>query len=162
MSFLVNGTRFGPHHYYRDDDHARRVLWASRENPVLVTGLRRIGKSWFLRRFEQILQAGATRHFGPDVHRAAATAETRFGHAARPVRWVAGAAHGDQGEEYGYAWGALRHDPASGRWQAGWAPRTFVAGQDAMRPDATRYELADDGFAWEDLACPWPAPGVAG
>jgi predicted MPP superfamily phosphohydrolase len=63
MAFCVNGANFGPEQYYRDDEQARAVLGACRKNPVLVTGLRRIGKRWFLRRFEQIFQAGATRHF---------------------------------------------------------------------------------------------------
>lgn len=63
MSFNVNGANFDPTQYYRDDEQARSILWTCRENPVLLTGLRRIGKSWFLRRFEQIFRAGATRHF---------------------------------------------------------------------------------------------------
>lgn len=63
MSFCVNGSKFGPQQYYRDDEQARRVLKTCRENPVLITGLRRIGKSWFLRRFEQILAARSSRHF---------------------------------------------------------------------------------------------------
>lgn len=66
MTFCVNGARFEPEQYYRDDDQARDILWKCRENPVLVTGLRRIGKSWFLRRFAQIFQAQATRHFAED------------------------------------------------------------------------------------------------
>jgi len=71
---------------------------------------------------------------------------------------VAGAAHGEKGEEYGYAWGALRHDPETGQWQAGWAPRTFEPGRDEMRADRMRYDLDGDDFAWQHLDCPWPAP----
>ena len=66
MSFNVNGANFDPEQYYRDDDQAREILWKCRENPVLLTGLRRIGKSWFLRRFAQIFKAQATRHFAED------------------------------------------------------------------------------------------------
>lgn len=66
MSFVVNGANFDPGQYYRDDEQARSILWSCRENPVLLTGLRRIGKSWFLRRFEQIFRAGCTWHFNVD------------------------------------------------------------------------------------------------
>jgi hypothetical protein len=66
MTFCVNGASFDAEQYYRDDGLARDVLWQCRENPVLITGLRRIGKSWFLRRFEQIARTGATRHFADD------------------------------------------------------------------------------------------------
>jgi hypothetical protein len=98
-------------------------------------------------------------HLCGHVHRAAAGAEKRFGHAGHSVRWVAGAAHGDKGEEYGYALGGLRHDPAKGQWQAGWAPRIYVSERDEMRADSMRHDLDAEGFAWEEIACPWPAPG---
>jgi hypothetical protein len=55
----------------------------------------------------------------------------------------------------------VRYDPAAGRWQAGWAPRTFEPSLDEMRPDAVRNRLDEDGFAWEDIDCRWPAPAAA-
>ena len=100
-------------------------------------------------------------HFCGHVHEARAGTTKRFGSKGRGIRYVAGAAHGDPSEEsrHGVAWGALRYDPAAESWQAGWAPRTYVADLGKMRPDRTRYpELDDEGFAWEDLDCPWPAP----
>ena len=100
-------------------------------------------------------------HFCGHVHEAHAGTTKRFGSKGRGIRYVAGAAHGDPSEEprHGVAWGALRYDPASERWQAGWAPRTYVADLGRMQPDRTRYpELDAEGFAWEDLDCSWPAP----
>jgi hypothetical protein len=66
VSFQLGGQAFSPREYYRDDAPALAVLRSSRRNAVLVTGLRRIGKSWFLRRLAQILDEGKTRHFATD------------------------------------------------------------------------------------------------
>lgn len=100
-------------------------------------------------------------HFCGHVHDAGAGITTRFGRKGKGIRYVAGAAHGDPSEEsrHGVAWGALRYNPATDGWQAGWAPRIYVDDGQGMRADRTRYpDLDADGFAWEDLDCPWPAP----
>jgi Calcineurin-like phosphoesterase len=113
-------------------------------------------------RLSRALVRPAHIHLCGHVHRAAAGTEKRFGRAGESVRYVAGAAHGDKGEEYGYAWGALRHDPVKGQWHAGWAPRTYVPDLDQMRADSTPHDLDVDGFAWKDITCPWPAPESTG
>jgi hypothetical protein len=100
-------------------------------------------------------------HFCGHVHEARAGILKRFGRKGKGIRYVAGAAHGDPSEEskHGVAWGALRYDPAVKSWQAGWAPRIYLDDGEGMRADRTRYPGLDaDGFAWEDLDCPWPAP----
>lgn len=99
-------------------------------------------------------------HFCGHVHDARAGSTKRFGSKGKGIRYVAGAAHGDPSEEskHGVAWGALRYNPATAHWQAGWAPRIYVEDSGGMRPDRTRYDLDADGFAWEDLACTWSAP----
>jgi hypothetical protein len=77
------------------------------------------------------------------------------------IRYVAGAAHGDPNEvpKHGFAWGALRYDPAGKSWQAGWAPRIYVSELGEMRPDSLRVRnLEDDGFAWKNIDCRWPTP----
>jgi len=109
---------------------------------------------------EQALARHPHVHLCGHVHDAKAGVAKRFGRAGRAVRYVAGAAHGDASEaaKHGYAWGAIRFDAASGAWQAGWAPRVYVQGHDAMRADATLHTLDAGGFAWEDIGCPWPAP----
>jgi 3',5'-cyclic AMP phosphodiesterase CpdA len=97
-------------------------------------------------------------HLLGHVHDAAAGVTTRHGQAGRSVWYVAGAAHSDPSEaaRHGYAWGALRHDPSSGGWQAGWAPRVYVSAD--MCSDSTGRRLDPEGFAWQPLDCPWPAP----
>ncbi len=51
---------------------------------------------------------------------------------------------------------AQLHDPSREGWQAGWAPRAYVDG--AMCSDSTGRDLDAEGFAWEAIDCPWPAP----
>jgi predicted MPP superfamily phosphohydrolase len=98
-------------------------------------------------------------HLCGHVHDAGAGATKRFGGSRRAIRYVAGAAHGDPSEsaKHGYAWGAIRYEPKAG-WQAGWAPRVYVAEHGEMRADAVRNQLEADGFAWEDIDCRWSAP----
>ena len=110
---------------------------------------------------DAVLEQFSHIHLCGHVHEARASVTRSFGNEGRAIRYVAGAAHGDPTEEpkHGVAWGALRWDPAADSWQAGWAPRTYVAAVGKMRADSTRYsELDAEGFAWEDLDCPWPAP----
>lgn len=113
------------------------------------------------RLLDNALAQGPHIHFCGHVHDARAAMTKRFGGKGRGIRCVAGAAHGEASEEsrHGVAWGALRYDPAAESWQAGWAPRTYVAELGKMQPDRTRHpELDAEGFAWEDLDCTWPAP----
>jgi predicted MPP superfamily phosphohydrolase len=99
-------------------------------------------------------------HLCGHVHDAEAGITKRYGRSGRSLWYVAGAAHSDPAEaaKHGYAWGALRYDPIKARWQAGWAPRVYVPEYGEMRADATRHDLEQDGFAWEDIDCLWPAP----
>jgi hypothetical protein len=99
-------------------------------------------------------------HLFGHVHDAKAGITKRHGRSGRWLWYVAGAAHSDPCEaaKHGYAWGALRYDPAKACWQAGWAPRVYVDGE--MHADATGRGLDADGFAWEDIDCPWPAPAA--
>jgi hypothetical protein len=119
--------------------------------------------SWLLDAGAQALDRALARiphvHLCGHVHRADASQQKRFGRAGRSVRYVAGAAHGDASEEYGYAWGAVRWDPSASSWQMGWGPRTYEPSRDEMRVDSTRHDLDADGFAWETIECSWPAPG---
>jgi hypothetical protein len=129
---------------------------------VLVLVLAHHPPTWLLPECAETLRRTLARlphiHLSGHVHRAGAVSEKRFGQPGRSVRYVAGAAHGDVGEEYGYAWGAVRWDPASAGWQVGWAPRVYVQTRNEMRPDGTRYNLDAEGYSWEALECPWPAP----
>jgi predicted MPP superfamily phosphohydrolase len=97
-------------------------------------------------------------HLSGHVHDAKAGSTKRHGRSGRSLWYGAGAAHSDPSEsaKHGYAWGAVRYDPAKAGWQAGWAPRIYVDGE--MRADRTPHELDAEGFAWEEIACPWPAP----
>jgi hypothetical protein len=104
-------------------------------------------------------------HLLGHVHDARAVSAKRHGRSGRSLWYVAGAAHADPSEaaKHGYAWGALRYDPARERWEAGWAPRIFVASHNEMRADRTDHNLDEAGFAWEEIPCGWPAPlGCAG
>ena len=107
---------------------------------------------------EEALAPLAHVHLAGHVHRARTRVQRAIGVEGQSVRYVAGAAHGDPADErcHGYAWGAVRWVPERQLWQVGWAPRTFVDGK--MRPDRTRYDLDMSGFAWQDLAIPWPDP----
>lgn len=118
--------------------------------------------SWLFDAGERALDRALARlphvHLCGHVHQAGAGQQKRFGRAGRSVRYVAGAAHGDASEEYGYAWGAVRWHPSASAWEMGWAPRAYEPSRDEMRADSTRHDLDPDGFAWEPIECPWPAP----
>lgn len=84
----------------------------------------------------------------------------RFGVFGTKVRYAAGSAHGEPAEskKHGYGWGAVRWNGEALLWQAGWAPRTYDEERGQMRPDAARYKLDADGFAWEPLRLHWRSP----
>ncbi|NMO14845.1 hypothetical protein HPC49_00650 [Pyxidicoccus fallax] len=87
-------------------------------------------------------------HLCGHVHAASARAMRGLGMPRDSLRLVAGAGHGESSGEHGYAWGALRW--SRDRWEMGWAPRIFERGR-GVRPDRNRYDLDDEGFAWEPL-----------
>jgi hypothetical protein len=97
-------------------------------------------------------------HLFGHVHDAKAGSTKRHGRSGCSMWYVAGAAHSDPSEaaKHGYSWGALRYDPAKAYWQAGWVPRVYLNGE--MCADSTGRDLDKDGFAWEAIECPWPAP----
>ncbi|NUQ78603.1 MAG: pentapeptide repeat-containing protein, partial [Polyangiaceae bacterium] len=86
--------------------------------------------------------------------------QKRFGVHSSAARYVAGAAHGDPAEskKHGYAWGALRYNAGASQWEAGFSPRIYDEEREMMRPDAARYTLDEEGFAWEPIKLPWRPP----
>ncbi len=87
-------------------------------------------------------------HLCGHVHAASARALRGLGMQRESLRLVAGAGHGESLGEHGYAWGALRW--SRDHWEVGWAPRIFERGR-GVRQDRNRYDLDDEGFAWEPL-----------
>lgn len=99
-------------------------------------------------------------HLCGHVHHAEALALRGFGRSRESVRLVAGAGHGDADGEHAYAWGALRWNEAKASWELGWAPRVFVPGEGWKR-DRNRYDVGDDGFAWQPLPLlKWAPPAL--
>jgi 3',5'-cyclic AMP phosphodiesterase CpdA len=90
-------------------------------------------------------------HLCGHVHTATALALRGLGRSKESFRLVAGAGHGDSAHEHAYSWGALRWNEVEESWELGWAPRSFVPGE-GWRKDRNRYELDDEGFAWEPLS----------
>jgi hypothetical protein len=86
--------------------------------------------------------------------------QKRFGVHSSAARYVAGAAHGDPSEskKHGYAWAALRYNAGASQWEAGFSPRIYDEEREMMRPDAARYTLDEEGFAWEPIKLPWRPP----
>ncbi|MFL5344094.1 MAG: metallophosphoesterase [Hyalangium sp.] len=98
-------------------------------------------------------------HLCGHVHSAEALALRGFGRTRESFRFVAGAGHGDAEGEHAYAWGALRWNEAKRHWELGWAPRVFVPGEGWKR-ERNRYDVGDDGFAWQPLPLlKWEPPG---
>ena len=103
-------------------------------------------------------------HFSGHIHRKEATVHQPLGERGAKIHYVAGAGHNEAAKcttcgsfdtprygEHSYAWGALRwHE---GSWHVGWAPRIYVRELDRMRADRNRYDLEEDGFAWQ--RAPW-------
>ncbi|HZF48543.1 MAG TPA: pentapeptide repeat-containing protein [Polyangiaceae bacterium] len=86
--------------------------------------------------------------------------QKRFGVHSAAARYVAGAAHGDPSEsrKHGYSWAAIRYNAAASQWEAGFSPRIYDEEREIMRPDAARYNLDEEGFAWEPIKVPWRPP----
>jgi 3',5'-cyclic AMP phosphodiesterase CpdA len=99
-------------------------------------------------------------HLCGHVHSAEALALRGFGRLRESFRLIAGAGHGDAAGEHSYAWGALRWNEAKTIWELGWAPRVFVPGQGWKR-ERNRYDVGDDGFAWQPLPLLKWAPPVS-
>lgn len=95
-------------------------------------------------------------HLCGHIHKSEATHGWVFGRKRGAFRLSAGAAHDEDPKlnlhrgEHGYSWGALRSTPDGG-WQLGWAPRVYVPLLNVFRADKTRFDLDDQGFAWERL-----------
>lgn len=92
-------------------------------------------------------------HLCGHIHRKGASATHRFGESNGTLRFVAGATCNEDNpgapSEHGYAWGAIRFRDS--HWEVGWSPRVYVAELDAMRPDRTRFDLDELGFAWREI-----------
>lgn len=112
--------------------------------------------------FSSALASRAHVHFSGHVHDAQAGSLRRIGRSGASVRYVAGAAHGDSTETYGYAWGGVRWSFADGRWEVGWAPRIYVPELQRIVADRNHYpDLGPDDFGWEPLSVGWAPPDGA-
>jgi hypothetical protein len=95
-------------------------------------------------------------HLCGHIHKSEATHGWVFGRKRGAFRLSAGAAHDEDPKlnlhrgEHGYSWGALRRT-VEGDWQLGWAPRVYVPSLNSFRADKTRFDLDEQGFAWETL-----------
>jgi predicted MPP superfamily phosphohydrolase len=140
-----------------------RVLNDVREEDLLLV-LTHHPPGWLHTRSEELLldrmaERAPHIHLCGHVHNAKASALRSFGTSRDSLRIVAGASHGEDSEQHGYAWGALRWSDKTG-WEIGWAPRIIVKGR-GVRPDSLRYNLDADGYAWEPLKeLKWPALGA--
>jgi WD40 repeat protein/predicted MPP superfamily phosphohydrolase len=111
--------------------------------------------------FAKALSRRAYVHLCGHIHDASqGSVQKRFGVHSSAARYVAGAAHGDQTEsrKHGYAWAALRYNAGASQWEAGFSPRIYDEEREMMRPDAARYTLDEEGFAWEPIKLPWRPP----
>jgi hypothetical protein len=110
--------------------------------------------------FEGALSRSPHVHLCGHVHAEAAELKAQFGRTQERLTFVAAAAHGDEdgGSSHGYSWGAIRWVRSQKCWQAGWAPRTYVQSRREMRPDSTRHDLDQEGFAWRTIPLKWEPP----